>query len=166
MSDITLNIGFDPLQLPVGVIPPTPVFTPGAIAGTVFHDYCDSSSPDPIECEEVDGEWQANGVLDLGETTIVGVTVLLGAGDCPSIGLTTEVTGPDASGGFRFEDLIPGKYCVTVDANGNGNGPILNDGVWTLPDGYASDVARRTVTVESGQTTPAVTFGWDFANLP
>lgn len=166
MSDVTLNFSFDPGQLPIGVIPPTPVFTPGAIVGTVWHDYCDSSAPDPTACEQVDGEYQANGQLDLGETTIVGVTVLLGAGDCPSIGLTSAVTGPDASGGYEFSDLIPGKYCVTVDANGDGNGPILDDGIWTWPQGFGSDVARRTVTVESGQTTSAVIFGWDFANLP
>jgi hypothetical protein len=166
MSDITLNFSFNPNQLPVGVIPPTPVFTPGAIVGTVWHDYCDSSSPDPAECEEVDGDYQANGLLDLGEMTIVDVTVHLGAGDCPSIGLTTAVTGPDASGGYEFNDLIPGKYCVTVDANGDGNDAYLDDGIWTWPEGFGSDVARRTVTVESGQTTSAVTFGWDYTNLP
>ncbi|MFP3855175.1 MAG: SdrD B-like domain-containing protein [Anaerolineales bacterium] len=167
MSDITLNFDFNPLDLPVGEIPPTPEFTPGSIVGTVWHDLCDSSSPDPAFCQEVDGgEYQANGLLDLGEMTIVGVQVHLGAGDCPSIGLRTEETGPDASGGYEFDDLVPGKYCVTVDANEDGNDDILQAGVWTWPEGFESDVARRTVTVESGQTTPAVTFGWDYENLP
>ena len=166
MSAATLNLTFDPLELPVGNIPPTPVFTPGAIVGTVWHDLCDSDSPDPTACEQVDGEYQANGLLDLGEMTIVGVTVQLGAGDCPSIGLTQAQTGPDASGGYEFDGLVPGKYCVTVDANSAVNADILGSGRWTWPEGFGSDVARQTVTVESGQTTPAVTFGWDFADLP
>jgi hypothetical protein len=166
LSIITVNVNFNPPDLPVGVIPPTPTFTPGAIAGVVFHDYCDSNNPVQPECVEHNGGYRANGILDLGELSIVDVTVHLGAGDCPSIGLSTDDTGPTTSDGFEFTGLVPGKYCVTVDAEGDGNGSVLLPGQWTLPDTNGSLVNRRTVTVNSGETTAGVTFGWDFDNLP
>jgi hypothetical protein len=167
MSIITLNLDFQPGELPIGVIPPTPTFTPGSIVGTVWHDLCDSEDPDPAFCEETgDGEYLGNGLLDLGEPTIVGVTVHLGAGDCPSIGLMTDQTGPDASGGYEFVNLKPGKYCVSVDANGDGDNDILLPGVWTDPEVGTSTLASRTVTVESGNATAGVTFGWDYDDKP
>ena len=165
LSIITVNLNFNTAELAVGIIPPTPIYTPGKIVGTVYHDYCDNSSGGQ-GCVAFNGGYRANGLLDPGEMTILDVTVHLGAGDCPSVGLTTVKTEPDSPGRYEFDDLKPGKYCVSVVADGDGNGGLLQPGWWTSPDTNGSQTARRTVTVESGSTTAAVTFGWDLENLP
>jgi hypothetical protein len=165
LSIITVTLNFNTNELAVGVIPPTPIYTPGKIVGAVYHDYCDNAAGGQ-GCVAYNGGYRANGLLDLGELSIPNVTLRLGAGDCPSVGLTTATTGPGPSDGYEFDDLKPGKYCVTVIADADGNGSILGPGWWTSPDTNGSETARRTVTVESGATTAAVTFGWDFENQP
>jgi hypothetical protein len=55
----------------------------------------------------------SSGSKDDFEDWYSGVTVQLGKGACSSTGYATTVT--DASGAFRFDDLPPGEYCVTVE---------------------------------------------------
>ena len=55
----------------------------------------------------------ANGVKVTGEDRYSGVTVILGTGACPSAGSATAVT--HGNGAFRFDNLPPGTYCVSVE---------------------------------------------------
>jgi len=74
-------------------LPATPV-PPGSISGGVWNDR------------------NNNRTIDSGEGGIPGVKVKLGAGSCPSTGLGNMKT--NSSGAYKFTDLEPGTYCVTV----------------------------------------------------
>jgi hypothetical protein len=80
--------------------PPTKTNTPkppknGWINGKVWKDQNSSGTKDGTE------DWYS------------GVTVQLGQGKCGATGYMTSVT--DSNGAFRFNNLPPGEYCVTID---------------------------------------------------
>lgn len=54
----------------------------------------------------------ANGSQQGGEDGIPGITVFLGKGSCSSTGFKTTTSGSD--GGFGFNNLSSGHYCVSV----------------------------------------------------
>jgi hypothetical protein len=153
--------------------PPTPVpGSVGAIRGIVWHDLCAVGmasdlplQPGCIEVPGVDGSPvpAANGILEPGEPGLAFVQVDLGSGPCPSTGLSSASTGAD--GTYSFEDLVPGDYCVSVDALSETNSAVLIPGGWSSP---TRDVepAEAEVAVAAGDAVVGVNFGWDFQFLP
>ena len=89
----------------------------------------------------------ANGVKDKGEEWYGGVTVKLGSGACASSGAGSAVT--DGSGGFRFDNLTPGTYCVTVDI-------AEACGTYSIP----KTPTQKTITVPPGAGADAGLFGF------
>jgi hypothetical protein len=130
---------------------------PGSIAGIVWDDHCSQygGSPPP-GCLDTAPPYRANGVIDSGETGFSGVLVELGTGACPSTGLATTLT--NASGGYTFNDVLPGNYCVSVDALNPTNSVILIPGGWSHPN----DNGRHNVTVGPAESVTGISFGWDW----
>jgi hypothetical protein len=129
---------------------------PGSIAGIVWDDHCSQfgGSPPPGCLDTV--PYQANGVLDSGETGFSGVLVELGTGACPSTGYASTHT--NASGGYTFNDVLPGSYCVSVDALNPTNSVILIPGGWSYPNANG----RQNVTVGPAESVTGISFGWDW----
>ena len=89
--------GFVPTGSEPGVcyIPPTPTPLPqGSISGYVYRGT--SSTPSTPR--------------------FAGITVMLGQGACPSTGYKSAITG--SNGGYTFNQLPAGTYCVTVNSSG------------------------------------------------
>jgi len=164
VTDVTVNINFSPTELTFIPGPPTPVPAPGSIGGRVWHDECglEDGTPTPGCMKAEGGGYQANGLMEPEEPGIAGVLVMLGDGVCPSTGLAATITEDDGS--YDFAALAEGTYCVSADAIGAVNSPILIPGEWTLPPGEAS--AGLTVTLEAGGDFLAADFGWDHQFLP
>jgi hypothetical protein len=129
---------------------------PGSISGIVWNDHCSQygGSP-PLGCKDT-VPYTANGVIDAGEAGFAGVLVELGVGACPSTGDDSTLT--NASGGYVFDDLLPGDYCVSIDALNATNSVILIPGGWSYPNANA----RQNITVGPGESVTNVHFGWDF----
>jgi hypothetical protein len=108
------------------------------------------------------GGYGANGVYESGEPGIGGVVVRLGSGDCPSTGLATTTTG--GSGGYSFNSLSAGTYCVSIDALDSTNSSVLIPGGWTYPTRGGN--AQSIVTLDPGETSSGISFGWDYQFLP
>jgi hypothetical protein len=150
---------------------PTPIPTAAptaAITGQIWHDLCAVPAPganieeaeaDP-RCVPAGDGLQGNGLLE-DEPGLEGVHVTIGQGPCPAAGLGEAVT--DAAGGYSFDNLAPGTYCVTVDAAGEQNRGILLAGEWTAPSG---GVAESIVTLGAGDLVESLSFGWDYLFLP
>lgn len=149
----------------IGIETPTvepvtsPIVLTGSIGGTVWHDECPNFGEQPVPpgCYTFDGEaeYVGNGILDAGEVGIASVEVMLGVGPCPSEGLAEAMTLGD--GGFIFEELIPGDYCLTAVAPGQAKG------FWTYPDEEnQAPKSRITITVRPGQDVSDASFGWDY----
>ncbi len=142
--------------------PPPPTNTvpasTGSVTGRVWLDRCPPGQESTAACAlDSNGRIQGNGQLDEGETGLGGVTVQIGAGQCPAFGLATTLTGPD--GTYRFDKLGPGTYCVLIAPV---DSPALSVGGWTAP---ALDDRRaragQQAAVAVGVTTEGVNFGWD-----
>jgi hypothetical protein len=129
---------------------------PGSIAGIVWDDKCSQygGSPPPGCLDTV--PYTANGILDSGETGFEGVLVELGEGSCPSTGYAS--TNTNASGGYTFNNLPAGDYCVSIDAGNATNSVILIPGGWSFPN----DNARHNVTVGPAELVTGISFGWDW----
>ena len=161
--------------LPVAPTPgpsETPVSIAGSITGRVWHDLCGiaggeggAAAVPSAGCAQLpDGGYQANGVLEAEEPGLGNVSVALGAGPCPSIGLASAAT--DVGGNYRFDGVAPGAYCVSVEVSGAQNSFMIPGG-WTNPSSASGGaVGSFTVAVSSGQTTAGVDFGWDYQFLP
>lgn len=155
---------------------PTPTATPqGApsISGRVWHDECPLTGQPasgalilPVGCViGPDGNWQANGIHETGEQGIAEVTVGLARGACPAAALPstwyrTAVT--DRNGGYTFQRLTAGTYCVAVPLSNPRNAALLLPGLWTYPNAMAA----ATVTVRAGEAVTKTHFGWDYLLLP
>ncbi len=136
------------------------------ITGLVWHDLCITPATEAGEASadciaNEDGSFQANGLLDAGEPGIAGVFVTLGAGDCPASGLATAET--DNDGAYRFPDLAPGDYCVSVATLSEENQAILIPGKWTFPE---TGIPETAVTLAAGDEIDDINFGWDYQFLP
>ncbi len=151
------------------MVPPTPTPAPfqGLVQGVVWHDLCavgggeGGGALQPSEgCVALpDGSYTANGVREPGEPALAGVRVLLSTGTCP--GTLLAETRTDAQGAYHFAGLDAGTYCVSINANDSVNEPLLIPGQWTTPADGA-----QTVTLDAGQSSVTVDFGWDFQFLP
>jgi hypothetical protein len=129
---------------------------PGSIAGIVWNDHCSQfgGSPPPGCLDTV--PYKADGVYDSGEAGFSGVLVELGLGSCPSAGYAS--TNTNASGGYTFNDVPPGDYCVSVDQLNPTNSAILIPGSWSYPN----DNGRQNVSVGPEESVTGISFGWDF----
>jgi hypothetical protein len=150
----------DTSNLPKYEIPVTPTPQPGSISGIVWNDKCsqfDAGNPPPgcVAPANAGDPFPANGKLDSGETGISGILVAIGAGNCPSNGLSTVTTKSD--GTFSFGNLTPGNYCISIDVLDSQNSVILIPGGWTYPNANG----LQNVTVDSGSNVTGISFGWD-----
>lgn len=142
---------------------------PGAsIAGTVWHDECAvpyaSGSPAPEGCVDLPGgAMGADGIFEPGEPGLEGVTVHLGAGDCPAVSVASAIT--DEDGQYIFPDLRMGHYCVSVNALEDGNDLILIPGDWTFPESDSEPISSAVMLIPAEALTD-VNFGWDYQFLP
>ncbi|MDH5607184.1 MAG: hypothetical protein OEY93_09865, partial [Anaerolineae bacterium] len=150
-------------NLPKINVPPTPTPKVGGIKGMVWEDKCNPAAPGspPPGCIDppVPGPYIANGTFDGGESGIKGVVLDLGKGACFSTGFKTATT--NNSGNYSFDNLQPGKYCVSITANLHGNDSDLIPGYWSFP--YTLSItASYTITVDGGVIVTGINFGWDF----
>ena len=123
--------GFAPTGSEIGVcyVPPTPTpILPGSISGTVWWDV------------NYNGDWNS------GEGGWSGATVRLHSGGCGGSVIASMTTG--GSGGYSFNDLTPGNYCVSVVIS---CGPCSGT--------CASTADQRSVSVGSGQNVTGINFG-------
>lgn len=139
------------------------------IEGHVWHDVCalpyESTDIAPPGCVWVDSihGYEANGVYDTGEPGIASVQVDLGAGACPSTGLTSTTTASD--GRYAFGPLAAGTYCISISATADPNIPILLPGGWTFPVRDAP-IAQYQITLLDADIRRGNDFGWDYQFLP
>jgi hypothetical protein len=154
-----------------GIVPPsTDVNASGRISGLVWHDLCVSGvegqpgpTSAPAGCASTsEGGYKANGVREANEPGLGGVTVRLGLGACPSVGLAETTTAADGS--FAFSTLSAGLYCVSIDPALGTNPGILLPGDWSSPIGSLQ--ATFNVTLTQGENRGGVEFGWDYQFLP
>jgi hypothetical protein len=150
----------------------TPTVESASIVGYVWHDLCASWSENESPLAEapegcipanVSTGYLANGVLDADEPGISGISVNLGIGPCPSVGLTSAVSNKD--GAYMFSQLESGTYCVSVDPIAAYNASILLPGSWTYPVPMGG-LSAVTVTVGENENKRDINFGWDFQFLP
>ena len=140
-----------------------------SISGSVWHDLCSvvpgegEIEPQPSAgcVETADGGWRANGTLEELEPGLPGILITLSEGACP--GQQLQSVNSDEDGGYLFQELAAGLYCVSADALGEQNSAILIPGEWTYPVG-ANGTAEIALT--SGEAAEAVNFGWDFQFRP
>lgn len=166
----TLASALATLTPTITIAPPTstPTRNPnfGYLIGSVWSDTCDptasSTNPTPACMSDSFGALYGNGVIDVGEEGIAGITVWLGVGACPSSGQAETVT--DADGAFVFKDVAPGTYCISVEPLKN---PGLNRGGWTYPQvADRGGLAALSAAAASGVDTTGIVFGWDFSVQP
>lgn len=154
-----------PLTATLTPIPLTPTLPPvtGGVSGRVWRDVCPPGGESTEACVlDATGRFRGNGQREADEPGFGGVTVKIGAGQCPASGQAVAVTGPDGS--FRFEDLSPGLYCLSVEVESN---PALGTGVWTYPTAVdAQSRAGQTVNVAAGVLAEDINFGWDDSAPP
>jgi SdrD B-like domain len=137
----------------------------GSIGGLVWDDHCDpggegqpAPTQPPLPCAaQPDGTLTANGLFDNGEHRLPGVLVLLGQGPCQSVGLASATT--DADGQYRFADLAPGEYCVSINPLVEPNVGVLLPGIFTFP---SLEQGSASVTLGPGENKMGVDFGWDY----
>jgi hypothetical protein len=145
--------------------------SPAQITGRVWHDLCglpsegqQQPSLPPEGCIEVNGSYQADGIYDQTEPGIMGISVSLGLGNCPSVGLAESVTNED--GVYAFIGIDPGMYCVSVDPAQPKNSEILRPGKWTSNPNAGASVVSLSVSLEPEEEVSGIDFGWDYQLLP
>lgn len=149
----------------------TPVRLPTHVTGIVWHDLCalppegqPQPSLPPEGCIDVNGSYQADGIYHQTEPGIMGVTVSLGLGNCPSVGFAESVTNED--GVFAFIGIDPRTYCVSVDPSQPKNAEILRPGKWTSDPNAGASVVSMSVNLGPEGEVSGIDFGWDYQLLP
>ena len=138
------------------------------ITGLVWSDLC---SPPGAEAQDTpqgcvalaDGVVIADGIYDVGEPRVQGVTVSLAEGACPATtAVATSTTTAD--GRYRFTGLDAGTYCVFVDPGSSNNAGVLMPGAWSWPEDLqgTQDIAAYTIELEPLLSATDAYFGWDF----
>jgi hypothetical protein len=176
LSACDVLFGLEPVPTIVPTLPPlTPTYTPsptpvktlGTLMGRVWRDSCPpgaetAPAPTPACVDSGFGQFQGNGVIDPGEPGIAGVKVRLAAGVCPGVRLAEAVTGAD--GAYRFDDVNPGTYCLSVDP---AESTVLAAGGWTVPEVEdIRGVATLPAAAAAGAETRELNFGWDDRLVP
>jgi hypothetical protein len=142
-----------------------------AISGHIWHDECavphESTAVAPPGCVILpDGTMGANGILDLAEIGIDGVTVLLAAGACPGTdgwSCTTEVNGH-----YGFCNLSGGIHCLEIAAASDGNESVLIPGNWTVPCRWhgPGPISAEVTLPGDDDIRRYNDFAWDYQLLP
>ncbi|MFQ5459195.1 MAG: SdrD B-like domain-containing protein, partial [Anaerolineae bacterium] len=86
----------------------------------------------------------ANGAIDLGEPPLAGVKVALRLGTCGAPGEVVARASTATDGGYTFDDVAPGPYCVEVESDSGQLAPVVTTGA-----------AGHTVVVPAGQGAEA-----------
>jgi hypothetical protein len=135
----------------------------GSITGWLWNDYCVVGNNGVIDGSCVAdgyGGYRADGMIQPTENYISGVTILLQLGPCATDNPAVPVSAvTDASGKYTFNNLLPGTYCVFMDAANNGNGNILLPGNWTFPQ---AGIWYQQINLTAGTQVTPVNFGWDY----
>ena len=141
-NNVAPVLGFSPTQVPANPI----TLTAGQNVDTAdfgFVRQAEGSIGDTVY-----NDANANNVQDNGETGINGVTLnLIGAGPDGNFGTAddiTRTTTTDNSGRYRFSNLIPGNYRVSVNA----------------PSGFSPTQIQPNVININGQNIDTVDFGF------
>jgi hypothetical protein len=146
------------------------------IKGRVFHDVCPQTSSSvplgqtlSVSCTTTSGFGvHGNGNRDLYDLPLI-VTINLGSGPCPSVGLDSQTA--DGFGRYQFVVQTPGVYCLSITKQQSGiegltyNPVNLNLGLWTHPLTKESTV-EYTLNFSDGYTSIVENFGWDQYELP
>lgn len=138
------------------------------IRGTIFEDICPDTSPYlppdavllPGCVYDTEFGIHGNGVRARGyggESVLSYMTVNLGAGSCPSIGLSNTYAG--SNGRYLILVQSPGEYCLSVTEKS-----YWDNGLWTEPL-MDQETAEVTITVNPGDTTIIQNFAWDDYNV-
>lgn len=99
---------------------------------------------------------QPDGIQQLGEPNLAGVTVLLQMGSCASPTSIVPISSTtDSQGRFTFGSLNGGIYCISIRANEGGNAVIFGSGAWTTP---VNGILQATV--QAGEAVFG--FGWQY----
>ncbi len=137
---------------------PAPDTASAIVTGRLWLEECDNASngtvpPPGCVADGASAPFRGNGVVDAEERFLVGWSVSLGAGSCPSLGLQSAQT--DENGRFAFADLSAGTYCISAAAGGRD--AAAAPGIWTAPSaqGYV------TITIREGELRGGLDFGWD-----
>jgi len=161
-----------PVAVTATAVPSTPVAA-AVIDGLIWHDLCQAGvhgrpgpAAPPSGCvPAASGGYQANGLRETGEPGLANVRVVLGRGACDTAVSFAQTTSGNA-GQFRFSELAPGQYCLTVNALWPENAHLLPGG-WTYPAGYENDAALHIpITLPGVVETSTVQIGWDYQFLP
>lgn len=166
----------EPTAATTGAMAGVPGENGGSISGVVWHDVCAATGAEaaadseaPAGCVTAAGAttYQANGVLDEGETGIAGVQVHLLGGDCTAAVPGDELLATtDENGAFVFEELAPGPHCIFLDTADDVNAVALEEGVITYPTSNGVATNSVTVTVEESAALTDVNFGFDYRFRP
>jgi hypothetical protein len=161
-----------PTITPIPITTPTLNLTTGSIGGILWHEICKftgGEGGEPLVLGQGCVQWGAapqefgpNQLKDNFETGWESVTLHLGSGKCPSIGLATVIT--NASGEYQFTGLVPGTYCVSYSNLTDKNDAILIPGEPTFPErGDAGFLVTVDLQAAEAKT---VNFGyaWQFYN--
>ena len=146
------------------IVVPTNAPTLGSVSGFVWHDLCapqsatDGATP-PGCVQRADGSFVADGIYQKNEPRIGGAEIFLGKGKCPATGLAK--TTASIKGDYKFTNLKPGDYCVSIDPTTDFNQYIFLPGEWSVPPN-----GQQTVTVKAGKTADHINFGWDYQFAP
>ncbi len=135
----------------LGNIPPIDPGPPGgarlgSIEGRVWAANCAAVTGCGENGQAVDGKYG-----------LLGVMVRLGAGSCPATEFAITQSGPD--GGYIFNQLPAGDYCVSVDLHDTRHSVSLQPGAWIEPV-VGSGVAGHSVRLVGDQALVGLDFGW------
>ncbi|MBT3391333.1 MAG: hypothetical protein HN413_13095 [Chloroflexi bacterium] len=149
----------DTSALPTISAPPIPL---GSISGLVWIEDCDDLNPATTGCITMSsGLPEGDGVFN-SEFLLSGIVVELFSGKCPPT--TSKATqSTNSSGGYKFDGLEAGTYCVVVDTFNHGNDTVLIQnfgGTFTFPN-RNNTVQTHQVDLSPGKNVNGFNFGWD-----
>lgn len=134
-----------------------------SVSGVVWNDFCrlsgSSSEPEGNCVPDGFGGFRADGMIEPSEVNISGVTVLLHGGACGNSASVPVAAVTDNTGRYTFSSLIPGTYCVYVEATLPSNQNILLPGAMTFP---GVNIWYQQLTLVANENAYAVNFGWDY----
>lgn len=162
-----------PTKEPVRKLEPTLTKGPnGSIKGILWHDICEFTGGEggqPVVLGQGCVQW-GSGADEFGpdqkqddfEVGWSEVTIHLGKGNCPSTGLATAVT--DKSGGFQFEGLESGAYCISYSNLADKNDVILIPGAPTFPARGEEGFSTTVNLSPDEEETIKFGYAWQFFN--
>lgn len=135
----------------------------GAISGYVWNDYCLTTEDGQVlagNCvADGHGSTHADGMIQPTENNMAGIEVLLQVGSCTNNSAVQVAAVTDSTGRYNFGNLLPGTYCVSMNAASPHNVSRLLPGDWTFP---ARGIWYQELTLLAGANAYSVNFGWDY----